>query len=179
MSILKVMRHAALTVSLLLITFLGFGEDLQSGFGSLVLGMTIDEAKENLSTDPNFDYRGDPDVSFSPATQAPIIQTDGTAFVARAILQFDQDRLYSITLALDQHRLDYYSVFVSLSERYGDPRTLDPDAAIWSDERVRLSLERPLTLKYLDAQRFEQLREEYRAAESLDAITREAFLEQL
>ncbi len=175
------------TLSLLLVALCAFTtvwsqEDavpLQAGFRTLELGMSMAAAKEQLTQDSIFDYRGEPDVSFLPITQAPVIQTAGTAFLERAVLQFDADRLYSITLVLDKTRLDYYSVYTSLSTKYGPPNELDPEAAVWRSDVVRLSVERPLTVKYLDAARFAELQDQYSAEESLEAISRERFLEQL
>lgn len=172
-------RGALLFATLLLATPWLASQELQAGFRDLALGMPIEEAKQQLQADPVFTYRGDPDVSFSPATGEPIIETQGNAFVNRAILQFENDLLYSIILHLDPTRLDYYSVFMSLAEQYGEPSRLDPTQAVWSTERVRLSLERPLTVKYLDAERLAELRESFVVEESLESASREAFLEQL
>ena len=153
--------------------------EIQNGFRDLRLGMTIDAAKAALGLDPNFAYRGEPDVSLLPSSGLPIIQTDGAAFIDRAILQFTEDQLYVLTLMLDQRRLDYFGVFSEFSNRYGEPDRLDPGQAVWESEDVILSLERPLTVKYVDAELFSGIVEAGVLEESLESMTRERFLEQL
>lgn len=155
------------------------GGALQAGFRDLRLGMSMDAAKEVLRRDPNFAYRGDPDVSFLPASGLPIIETAGVAFIERAILQFSDDSLYVLTLVLNEARLDYFSVYSSLSEQYGEPTRLDPGMATWESDAVTLSLERPVTVKYVDAVVFGKKLEAGIMTESLETLTRERFLEQL
>ena len=151
----------------------------QNGFRDLRLGMTMEAAKQTLREDPNFAYRGDPDVSFLPASGLPIIETAGVAFIERAILQFTNDRLYILTLVLSPERLDYFSVYSALTERYGEPSRLDPGQAVWESDAVTLSIERPLTVRYVDSAVFQQMVEDGAMGASLEALTREGFLEQL
>ncbi|TVQ27087.1 MAG: hypothetical protein EA382_04375 [Spirochaetaceae bacterium] len=154
-------------------------DGLQRGFSSLELGMDIDTVKELLRNDAQFAYRGDADVSFLPSTRLPIIETAGVAFVERAIFQFRDERLFVISLLLNRRRLDHYSVFTALVARYGEPVDLDPSAAVWDDGTTRISLERPLTVKYIDRVALDAMIEGGRAAEALDAMTRELFLDGL
>lgn len=156
----------------------GEGE-IQDGFGGLRLGMSIEAAKAELGVDPNFAYRGDPDVSFLPSSGLPIIQTAGAAFINRAILQFTDDQLYVITLILNPSRLDYFGVFTEFSRRFGDPDRLDPGQAVWESAKVTLSVERPLTVKYVDTELFAAIVEAGALEQSLESATRERFLEQL
>lgn len=153
--------------------------ELQDGFRDLRLGMQIEETKAALLSDPTFRYRGDPDVSFLPSTGIPIIETDGAAFVRHAIFQFRNDELYSITLQLDERRLDYFGVYQELASQYGEPDALDPSSAIWESDVVRISLEKPLTVKYLDIQEHEAMIEAGKMEESIQELTRERFLDQL
>ncbi len=141
--------------------------------------MGIDEAKRALQDDPSFRYRGDPDVQFLPLTEIPLIETEGRAFIDRAVLQFQNDSLAILSLMLDRRRLDYFSVYESLVSQYGEPLRLDPGQAVWEDASTRVTLERPLTVKYIDLPALNARVEAGRAEEALDAITRERFLEQL
>lgn len=152
---------------------------IQNGFRDLRLGMSIEAAKAALGVDPNFNYRGDPDVSFLPSSGLPIIQTAGVAFIERAILQFTDDQLYVLTLMLNRTRLDYFGVFSEFRSRYGEPDRLDPGLAVWESAEVILSLESPLTVKYIDVELFTDIVEAGVLEESLESMTRERFLEQL
>lgn len=152
---------------------------LQRGFSSIELGMSTDEAKAALGTDPSFRYRGDPDVSFLPRTDIPVIEVAGRAFIDTAVLQFRDETLYVLSLMLNRSRLDYFSVYESLVEQYGEPSALDPGQAVWEAEETRISLERPLTVKYLDIPTFRGIVESGEMDEALDEVTRDRFLQQL
>lgn len=152
---------------------------LQRGFSSLELGMTVEEAKAALGTDSSFRYRGEPDVSFLPRTDVPVIEVEGSAFIESAVLQFREETLYVLSLVLDRTRLDYFAVYESLVDQYGEPSTLDPGQAVWESDDTRLALERPLTVKYLDVPTFRGIVESGEMEEALDEVTRDRFLEQL
>lgn len=154
-------------------------EPLQRGFSAMVLGQTLAEAKRVLPTDPYFVYRGDPDVSFLPLQEIPLITVAGRTFVSRGLFQFTDEALSVITLELDQARLDYFSVFQSLVAQYGEPFDLDPTRAYWEDELTRISLERPLVVKYIDRPTLDARAEAGRTQEALDAVSRDRFLEEL
>jgi hypothetical protein len=148
------------------------------GFRSIELGMELEEVKRLLIDDPLFDYRGDPDISFLPLPPQTLIETSGSSFIRRAYFQFDEDLLYIITLAMDPERLDYYTLYSTLSEKYGQPESLDPTGAVWRFGGVRLSLERPLSVKYIDSTVFEALQEAGQVQEDLWEISKENFLQQ-
>ena len=42
-------------------------------------------------------------------------------------------------------------------EKYGEPGLIDQKKAIWENEGVRLVLERPLTIKYIDTVVFNEI----------------------
>ena len=148
------------------------------GFRSIRLGMELDTVKQLLQEDPLFAYRGDPDVSLLPQPQQTLIECEGTSYIRRAFFQFHERRLYIMILALDPERLDYYTLYATLSGKYGDPGRLDPSEAVWEFDGLRLSLERPLSVKYIDTGTFRQLQEEAEAGEDLRALAKDRFLEQ-
>jgi hypothetical protein len=148
------------------------------GFRSIRLGMELEVVKELLQKDPLFAYRGDPDVSLLPQPQQTLIECEGTSYIRRAFLQFHERRLYILILALDPQRLDYYTMYSTLSGKYGEPDRLDPSEAVWEFEGLRLSLERPLSVKYIDTEVFDKLQDEAQAGEDLRALARDQFLEQ-
>jgi hypothetical protein len=148
------------------------------GFRTIELGMELEQVKQLLIEDPLFDYRGDPDISFLPLPPQTLIETSGSSFIRRAYFQFDQDRLYIMTLSMDPDRLDYYTLYSTLSEKYGQPTSLDPSEAVWRFQDLRLSLERPLNVKYIDSAVFERLKEEGQVQEDLWEISKDNFLEQ-
>jgi hypothetical protein len=149
------------------------------GFSNIRLGAPKAEVKSNLEGSTYFTYRGDPDVSLLPTADRSVIETEGRSFIDRGFFQFSEDALYIIILQLNQNRMDHYSVYQQLTETYGDPGSVSPQEIAWEWEGVRLSLERPLTVKYVDRPVFESLREEAQVERSLREVSRDRFLEDL
>ena len=75
--------------------------------------------------------------------------------------------------------MDYYSIFTKLSEKYGKPDSLDPQSATWKNDDITLSLERPLTLKYINNETFKRTQNYSNIQASPEEMTREMFLDEL
>lgn len=145
-------------------------------YRSISLGMDIDAVKEALLSDSLFGYRGERDVSLLPTMNRSLIETVGASFIKRSWFQFYEEKLYIMTFNLDSGKVDYYSVYSALVGKYGEPVSLDPRMAVWSDDRVTLSLERPLTVKYVDSEVFKSLLDESGADKAAADILREGFI---
>ena len=161
-----------------------FAEDLPRGYKDITLGMSLEETKDGLVKDPVFGYHGDRDVSLIPNSSKTLIETDaerglGSNFLTRCWFQFTFDELYIITININPERMDYYSVFTKLVEKYGEPASFNPQAATWKNEEVTMSLEKPLTLKYIDNKLFEQTQNYSNIQESPTEITQQMFLDEL
>ncbi len=158
--------------------FLVYAETLPlpDTYRSISLGMDMDSVKEQLKKDSMFGYRGDRDVSLLHGENRSLIETAGPSFLARSWFQFHEDNLFVMIFRLNTDRIDYYSVYTALVEKYGEPGNLDPRRALWSDERVTLTLERPLTVKYVDNAVFSQILESDTTEQAISDILREEFL---
>jgi len=156
---------------------------LPNGYSSAKLGMDIDSLKDALKKDHQFGYRGDRDVSLSPSDGQFLIETDGSqfgfSFLGRCWFQFANDKLYIITLNLDRSKVDHYSVFSKLCEKYGNPDELSPKKSVWRDGNVILSLEKPLTLKYTDAKAFDSKKDSSNVEKTTSEKARDEFLDSL
>lgn len=156
---------------------------LPNGYSTARLGMDIDSLKEALKKDHQFGYRGDRDVSLSPSDGQFLIETDGSqfgfSFFERCWFQFANDKLYIITLNLDRSKIDHYSVFSKLCEKYGNPEELSPKKSVWRDGNVILSLEKPLTLKYTDAKAFDSKKDSSNVEKTTAEKARDNFLDSL
>ncbi len=149
---------------------------LSSDFQGIRLGMSLDELKLALLGNPLFAFRGDRDVSLLPAGEQVLIETSGLSFVKRAFFQLRENRLFIMAYTLNPETMDHYSVFSALVEDYGEPDSLDPKEAVWLSDEVRLSVERPLTVKYIDRKVFEQLVLDSRVTGTKESVLREEFL---
>ena len=151
-------------------------EPLSRSFRNLVLGMSLDELKAALAEDGLFEFRGDRDVSFLPAKEENLVETTGLSFIRRAFFQLRTAQVFIMAFSLDTRRIDHYSVFVSLVKKYGEPTSLNPNESVWENEETRISLERPLTIKYIDMTVFKEIVGESRAEETREVFLRQGFL---
>ena len=156
----------------------GAGEStgLPAGFRGIQLGMSMLEVQTLIAADSLYEYRGEPDVSLLPRPDERLIEVSGRSYVRRAFFQFHEDRLFVIILSLNEREIDHYSVFSTLSAKYGNPASLSPSESVWDDGVVRLSLERPLALKYIDRSTFDSFREKGKAEKSWEEVLRSEFL---
>ena len=154
-------------------------ETLPRQFRELSLGMGLIELKQALLADDLFTFRGDRDVSFLPVREQTLVETTGFSFIRRAFFQLEEEKVYIMAFTLNTRLLDHYSVYTSLVKKYGEPLSLNPREAIWESEDTRLSIERPLTLKYLDKTVFNDIIEGSKAQESRELLLREEFLREL
>lgn len=157
----------------------GKGVFLPDGYLNIHLGMTSDEVKAALLLYPVFGYRGERDASILPGYDRYLIETVGDGFLDRCWFQFYSDSLYTISININTLEMDYYSVFRTLCSKYGSPASFSPEKAVWEDEKVIMSLEKPLCIKYSDADILESLEAQSYVEESASEILREDFLNSL
>ena len=164
--------------------FFIFSENLPHGYKNITLGMSLEETKENLLKEPDFGFHGERDVSLIPGSSKTLIETDaerglGSNFLTRCWFQFHYDELYIITININPEKMDYYSIFTRLTQKYGDPSSFSPQAATWKNDEVTMSLEKPLTLKYIDNKIFSETQKYSNIQPSPTEVTREMFLDEL
>lgn len=149
---------------------------LPASFRGIALGMDIETVKENLKADPLFGYRGERDLSLLTVPNRSSIETIGTSFISRAWFQFYEEALYTISLKLNTEKVDYYSIYSRFVQKYGEPLDINPHRAIWENETVRITVERPLTVKYLDRAVFNSLLEKAQREKTKSELSREEFI---
>jgi hypothetical protein len=146
-------------------------------FREISLGMSLEDLKAALQRDQLFSFRGDRDVSLLPARDQSLVETTGLSFVKRAFFQLREGQLFIMAFTLNSDLIDHYSVFTSLTEKYGQPDFLSPQQAVWERGDTRLALERPLTVKYIDREVFNSIIGESRTVESHEIRQRQEFLD--
>jgi len=140
--------------------------------------MSVEQVKDLLAKDPYFNYRGDPDVYFTPARKETLIECTGNGFVKRIFIQFVDNRLFALIIDLNEDLIDYFTLYRSFEEKYGAFTDFSPQSVRWDRQDVRLSLEKPLTVKYLDLRKFAELKDEGRAAVTEEVKSLEQFLDE-
>lgn len=150
--------------------------DVPDAYREITLGMDIDAVKEALQKDAIFGYRGERDVSLLQGENRTLIETSGLSFIKRSWLQFSDGKLYIMIFSLDSDLVDYYSMYSALVAKYGEPVSLDPHKAVWANDKISLSLERPLTVKYIDLTTFNALLDKSGTEKAASDIRREEFI---
>ena len=182
---MRALKRIFLFTNLIFLAFFSFTkEPLPNGYKSIQLGMGIDNTKDALIKDTDFGYHGDRDVSLLPGENRVLIETDaerglGSNFLTRCWFQFSNDSLYIITINMNKERIDYYTVFTTLREKYGEPDNITPQAATWKNDSVTMSLEKPLTLKYIDNEVFKSLQNSSNISPAAREHTQKMFLDKL
>ena len=151
-------------------------EDVPRQFRELFLGQTMDALQAALVKDGLFRFRGERDVSFLPVRDETLVETTGLSFVRRAYFQLNDGAVYIMSFTLDTRLMDHYSVFTSFVRKYGEPVSLSPQEAVWESDDTRVSIERPLTVKYVDKTVFSRLVEDAETQQGQGIIAREEFL---
>jgi len=151
-------------------------QELPRKFREFVLGMNLDDLKTALLNDNYFNFRGDRDVSFLPVREQSLVETTGSLFVRRAFFQLRDGQVFIMSFALNTQIIDHYSVFTQFVEKYGQPSRLDPMSAIWETDEIRIAIERPLTVKYIDKVVFDDIVNESGLIESGQVRLRQDFI---
>jgi hypothetical protein len=147
-------------------------------FRGIELGMEMEAVKKILAADSLFSYRGDIDVSLLPRPDESLIEVSGISYIRRAFFQFYQDKLFVMIFSINEKEMDHYSIFTSLSAKYGKPTSLSPSESVWLDGATRLSVERPLAVKYMEVAVFDAIKAAGAAGRSYEEILRTQFLDE-
>ena len=180
----NIKKISAFALFLLFSALLYADKNLPDGFKKIRFGMTVDQVKEELKKDPSFGFRGDRDVSLLPGENRILIETDTSrtapySFLERCWFQFTNDSLYIITINVNQEKIDYYTIFTTLCNKYGNPTDFNPQKATWKSDEVTFTLEKPLTLKYIDNKIFDSTQNYSNIQDSPVEITQKMFLDEL
>jgi hypothetical protein len=150
--------------------------ELPRQFRQLSLGMGLDELKDALLNDSLFLFKGDRDVSFLPVREQSLVETEGASFMKRAFFQLRDGKVFIMAYTLNTELIDHYSIFTQFIEKYGQPSYLDPSVAVWETDEVRIAIERPLTVKYIDRVVFNDIVNESGLIESGHVKLRQDFI---
>ena len=177
-------RFSIFFILLFLTTNIFSQKALPTGYKNIFLGMSLQQTKDELIKNHDFGYKGDRDVSLIPGTNQKLIETDTlkhrtSPFLKRRWFQFSDDKLFTIIINLNSEKIDYYSILMKLKEKYGEPKDVTPQRILWKDENTTLSLEKPLSLKYMDNKTYDELQKSSDIQLSAKETTQKMFLEEL
>ncbi len=147
-------------------------------FRGIALGMSLEQVKDILINDPYFNYHGDPDTYILPAKEQSLLECTGNSYIKRAYFQFHDNKLYIMIVELNQDKIDFYTLFNTLTKKYGKYSSFSPGVVMWLINDITLVLEHPVSVKYIDRGVFNSLKEQGRLEKSSEILGLEQFLEQ-
>ncbi len=176
-------KRILLSTILLFCGIFAFSQTLPDGYGGVKLGMSLDEAKIQLLKNSDFGYSGDRDVSLLPGAGRTLVETNasggrGSDFLTQCYFQFYNQELYIITININTQKTDYYTMFSTLSNKYGQPVKLNPQMALWENDEIILQLERPLSVKYILKETFDMLKTAATVEKSYEEQNLQNFLDE-
>ncbi|HOJ49214.1 MAG TPA: hypothetical protein PKW55_00180 [Spirochaetota bacterium] len=71
-------------------------------------------------------------------------------YIERIYYQFEDDKLFIISIFFDNKKFSYLEVYKKLKEKYGNPVLYNSLQAIWEDEKTKIVLDNLPSIKYID-----------------------------
>lgn len=145
------------------------------GFDSILLKMDYQTVLSKLEEGTNFIYSNQGPTWID---ENPVIAANGKGYISKGYFHFYESKLYSITIELNNSKIDYYTIFMTLQKKYGKYSAFSPLIVSWESDETILTLERPLLVRYIDKEIHDQLLEASKIKTSKAEKNRESFLEQ-
>ncbi len=89
-------------------------------------------------------------VSLLPPSRDSIFSTYGNYFIREALFQFDDNALKVINVSFDERIFSFYELYRSLQQKYLRPTDINPQKVVWDLTTIRITLEKPLSIRYQD-----------------------------
>jgi len=165
----------------LIITFFIYSiEPLSDGYKDIKLGMSMDQVRGILEKSIEFNYKKEEILTFRLEPDTEIISTEGFRnYIINAYFHFSHDQLFQIILKLHTKKIGYYNLLKQFTERFGKSTKLSPTKASWDNEKIRIIIEKPCTLKYVYLPIWNGLLKNDNTSDHILDINREKFIDDL
>ncbi len=154
-------------------------ELLSDGYQGIKLGMKKDQVMNIINNSPDFNPLKDEILTVRLEPDTEIITTEGTGFIELAYFHFHNEDLFQILFKISQDKIGYYTLLKNLTARFGNPKKLNPKKAYWENDRVKIVIEKPCTLKYQFLPVWNTLITKDNSSDTLNKIIRDEFLKKL
>jgi hypothetical protein len=152
-------RHAAPVVSALIGLGLALAIGVPAGaadvgYMGIRIGMTRAEVLGFADERGIIEVPKSRDVEFFPVEERKILTLSIRPEIPQMYLQFQDDRLYAITVTFDEKYIDFYALAAELEKKYGPYSSLAPLWRRWEIDGVEVRLEKPAVVKYIALEEF-------------------------
>ena len=168
-----------ISVLLFITFFLNCIEPLSDGYKDIKLGMSKEQVQSILEKSIEFNFKKEEILTFRLEPDTEIISTEGLSYIIYAYFHFNHNQLFQIILKLSENKIGYYYLLKKFTERFGKSTELSPTRSIWDNEKVRIIIEKPCTLKYVYLPVWNGLLKEDNTSDKLLDLNREKFVDDL
>ncbi|MEI0525044.1 hypothetical protein R4K54_03865 [Brachyspira murdochii] len=124
-----------------------------TGFKNIKLGATREDTinailGDNTMTLPKQYMTGTVDLSAEES--ADFLALEENKFYKSGYFVFKDDSLYSITINFQPNQVDFLEILSALNAKYTKGSFLDANTVAWQNGDIRIILERPSVVKYLN-----------------------------
>lgn len=154
-------------------------EPLSDGYKDIKLGMSKETVQNILIKSSEFNYKKEEILTFRLEPDTDIISTEGYGYILIAYFHFHNDQLFQIILKLSEDKIGYYYLLKNFTDRFGKSTNLSPTRSIWDNEKIRIVIEKPCTLKYVYLPVWNGLLKEDATSDNILELNREKFVDDL
>ncbi len=154
-------------------------QEFAEGYKEIKLGMNIETVRGLISSMNDFLPIRDEILQIRIEPDKQILTTQGLNFVNKGYFHFHDDSLYQILIKFNSTKIGYYNLLKNLTEKYGKPIALTPKKASWENEKIRITIEKPSTIKYTDKLIWESIIGNNNTNDPNFIILRDEFLDNL
>jgi hypothetical protein len=119
------------------------------GYMGIYIGMNRDQVLAAAESNELMTVPKNRDVDFFPVEEREILTLSVKPEIPFLYLQFFDDVLYAITVIFDERYMDFYTLSLAVTQRYGEYTTLTPQWRQWRLDRVTVKVEKPAVVKYI------------------------------
>ncbi|MBN2546467.1 MAG: hypothetical protein JXB50_11770 [Spirochaetes bacterium] len=159
--------------------FLSGIELLSDGYKDIKLGMNKDQVMKIINSSPDFNPLKEELLTVRLEPDTEIITTEGLGFIELAYFHFHNEQLFQILFKISEEKIGYYTLLKSLTAKFGNPKKLNPKKAFWENDRTKIIIEKPCTLKYQFLPVWNTLITKDNSTDTINKIIRDEFLKDL
>jgi hypothetical protein len=139
---------------------------LSDGYRGVILGMDLSKAREILKKDRllEIDVRSD----FGDLDEEPyhVLKARNVPYIKSIYYQFGttasvKRKLFAIIIHFNHRYNDFYRLLNKMKKKYGEPDLHTPTSASWYNSKIKIILNSPSTVKYIEIELYRKMQSEY------------------
>lgn len=123
---------------------------LIKGYRNINIGMSKGEVIDTIKKDPlmMLEKKYYRDIDLSTEETKNIVEIVENKYFKNGYFLFKDDKLYSIIIMLQSNQADFLEMLETLNEKYSKGSFINASTVSWENSNIKLTLERPATVKY-------------------------------